>query len=83
MRKKLGKEKLEVLGWLGRLDKIARKEHDGHYTLFGFTGGYKVVFGTTVDPREYLDRIPQFGTLAEAIAFAIDADKDVMDYCDE
>ena len=50
-------------------DYIAKEQYDGHYTLFGFSTGYRFCFGT-------LDKV-SYKTIEEAIKKAIDGKVDV------
>jgi hypothetical protein len=53
----------------------AKKHHDGHYTIFSFTTGFKAAFGTPdLDSslgREEVDSLPTFRTLKEALIEAL------------
>jgi len=64
----------------------AKRSHDGHYTIFAFTTGYKVAFGT---PSLYpvqasadyqLRAMPSFPTLKEAMIAALVTGKDFEAY---
>jgi hypothetical protein len=67
----------------------AKRLHDGHYTIFAFTTGYKVAFGTPqispfhdADAWYQLKAMPSFPTLKEALIAALVAGKDFDDYFD-
>jgi|SRR5215471_3652207 len=67
----------------------AKRLHDGHYTIFAFTTGYKVAFGTPwLYPfndgmaYEQLLEMPAFPTLKEALIAALVAGKEFSDYFD-
>jgi hypothetical protein len=67
----------------------AKRLHDGHFTIFGFTTNYKVAFGT---PNLYpgaggsayaqLGEMPGFPTLKEALIAALVVGKDFDAYFD-
>jgi hypothetical protein len=66
----------------------AKKHHDGHYTIFSFTTGYTVAFGT---PDIHMPRASAYGqvydmrsfaTLKEAIIDALVQGKTFSDYFD-
>ena len=40
------------------LDLIAKSEYDGHFTIFGFTGGSKVMFGTPNSRADIYNAVP-------------------------
>ncbi len=60
---------------LEQFDEIARKEFDGHYCIFRFSGGFKAGFGTldmdSGDGRGHLRAMKPFKTLPEALDCAI------------
>ena len=67
----------------------AKRLHDGHYTIFSFTTGFKVAFGTpniyptcTGEAYAQLHHMPGFPTLKEALIAALVAGKDFDDYFD-
>ena len=57
----------------------AKRLHDGHYAIFSFTTGYKVVFGTpdldSGQGRSQLAAMPSFPTLQEELLAALVAGK--------
>lgn len=60
-----------------RVEQIAAREHDGHYTLFRFTTGYKGAFGTpNLDNagagRRQVRMLPSFKTLPELLRWMLD-----------
>ena len=59
-------------------DYIAKEQYDGHYTLFGFSTGYRFCFGT-LDKVSYhtTNLMPLGKTIEEAIKKAIDEKVDV------
>jgi len=63
--------------------EIANKDYDGHFTIFKFTTGYKVVFGTPgmdVKDRKILyKQVPQCMDLDKAFLHAI-AHKPVLNF---
>ena len=67
----------------------AKKSHDGHYTIFAFTTGYKVALGTPdMTPwgasKVYaqLAEMPAFPTLKDAVIAALVSEKTFADYFD-
>lgn len=57
------------------LQEMSNKLHDGHYSIFKFTTGYKVAFGTPelfgYTGRFQVQLLPNFKTLNQAIEFAV------------
>jgi hypothetical protein len=74
----------EVDRLLKLLTLEAKKQHDGHYTIFSCTTGYKVAFGTPdLDGgtgRAQLGHIPACATLKEALIAALVAAQTFADY---
>ncbi len=53
------------------LDLIAKAGYGGHFTIFGFTGGFKVMFGTPYSRADIYNAVPG-ATLEEAVKNCID-----------
>ncbi len=57
------------------LQDMADKLHDGHYSIFKFTTGYKVAFNTpdlfSGLGMSQIQMLPNFKTLPQAIEFAV------------
>ena len=59
-------------------DYIAKEQYDGHYTLFGFSTGYRFCFGTLDKVSYHTTNLMPIGkTIEEAIKKAIDEKVDV------
>lgn len=72
---------------LSKVIERADRDHNGHFTLFKFTTGYKVVYGTPAmdeDQREYLKHMVRNKmTLQEAVEYAenhVTSDNGMGDY---
>ena len=69
--------KAETMLLLMKVEKYAEKHHDGHLTILRFTTEWKVFFGAPpIDPgamlgREFLQLIPGFASLMEALQHAL------------
>ena len=51
---------------------IAREQFDGHFTILGFTTGFKVMFGTPDVARYELVGLKQYSSLKDALRELID-----------
>lgn len=59
-------------------DYITKEKYDGHYTLFGFSTGYRFCFGTLDKVSYHTTHLMPLGkTIEEAIKKAIDGKVDV------
>jgi hypothetical protein len=82
-------QSFDVEHLLDLLEHEAKKSYDGHYTLFSFTTGYKVAFGTpdivpcgTSKAYAQLAEMPGFPTRKDAIIAALVSPKTFADYFD-
>lgn len=51
---------------LAQLEDHANFKYDGHYTIFKFTTGFKVCFGTITE-RDEINKLEKYDTLKKAI----------------
>lgn len=71
-------DKMDLTQALIVADYIAKEEYDGHYTLFGFSTGYRFCFGTLDKVSYHTTHLMPVGkTIEEAIKKAIDGKVDV------
>lgn len=71
-------DKMDLTQALIVADYIAKEEYDGHYTLFGFSTGYRFCFGTLDKVSYHTTHLMPIGkTIEEAIKKAIDGKVDV------
>ncbi len=71
-------DKMDLAQALIVADYIAKEEYDGHYTLLGFTTGYRFCFGTLDKVSYHTTNLMPIGkTIEEAIKKAIDGKVDV------
>lgn len=68
----------KLLESLENLIKLANEHEDGHLTIYKFTGGWKVMFGTTVldmQGRLHVQYLQGSENLKEAIDICISTSK--------
>lgn len=62
----------------------ARKKHDGHFSIFKFSGGYKTAFGTpdmdTGAGRIQLGKMPAMKSLKDSLVSALSSETDFYSY---
>jgi hypothetical protein len=70
----------ELESLLTALEVLSNIKSDGHYTIFKFTTGWKIMFGTpNLDigrEREIVRNLPAFKTLDEALEKTIELNLD-------
>jgi len=65
------REPMDGVALARSLDLIAKTEYDGHFTIFGFTGGFKVMFGTPGSRDDIYNAVPG-ATIEDAVKNCID-----------
>ena len=54
-----------------KVREIAKEKHDGHFTIMGFTTGYRISFGEQPCSREDIEQMPSGDSLFDALTKAI------------
>lgn len=58
--------RIDNYDFISLVDALAREKADGHFTIFAFTGNYRVMLGTP-NSREDIENAPSGRTLQEAL----------------